>query len=289
MTIKTILAPIRGDGKGDAVLGLAVAIGRVFEAHIDAVHVHAKPEDLFPFGVPLPRALKDTIVEASGTMSAEEERRVRDLFEKYCAARGIPEVDYGSDEGRADRLTVSWREELGKQAKVIAFLGRLADLIVIPRPDRKANLGMNTLEAALFELRKPTAIAPPREVGEAGRSIAIAWNGSAEAGRAVGKALPLLERAEQITVLSTPSERPARLGVDELIRYLGAHGLAVDSHSFESSRKDIGAPLLQACADCGADLLVMGAFGDTRRRELVLGGVTQYVMDHAELPILMSH
>lgn len=289
MTIKRILAPIRGDGKGEAVLGLAVAIGKLFNAHIDVVHVHAKPEDLYPFGVPLPSYLKDTIVEASGTMVKEEEKRLRSLFETYCQARELPEVPWDSDEGRADRLTISWREESGKQAEAVTLLGRLADLIVIARPDRVANLGMNTLEAALFELRKPTAIAPPQEVSEAGRHVAIAWNGSIEASRAVDKALPIMAKAGKVTILSTPGERPARLGVEELSRYLRAHDLTPELASFPSSRHDIGGPLLQAVHDCGADFLVMGAFGNQRRREFVLGGVTQYVMDHADLPMMMSH
>lgn len=288
MTIRIILAPVRGDGRGEAVLGLAVALARRFRAHIDVVHVHSKPEDLLPFGVPVPGLLRQTILDAVAHTSGQEESYVRDLFRQFCASHDVVEVDHAGIGADDDSVTASWREEAGKQAQVVSRLGRLADLVVVARPEADGSLGRNTFDAALFDVGKLTAIAPPSEVADAGRHVAIAWNGSAEAARAVTLALPVLARAERVTVLAGGGS-DADPGIADLRRYLGSHGLAVETHDFRARRRDVGGPLLAAAGELGADLLLMGAFGSDRRRELVLGGVTQHVIEHAELPVLMAH
>ena len=105
----------------------------------------------------------------------------------------------------------------------------------------------------------------------------------------MGLALPALDRAEAVLLFASPEPKQAGLGVEALARYLDAHEIAHERHDFRAGRRDIGAPLLEAVRAAGADLLVMGAYGDARRRELVLGGVTEYVVGHAELPVLLAH
>jgi len=289
MGIKSIIVPVRGDGKGDSVLSLALAVGRIFGSHIDVLHVHARPEDMIPYGVPVPGLFRDTIMEAAGNIAHQEEARLRALFDEYCATRNVEVVPADATEYPLDRLSMSWREESGKQAAVIQRLGKLADLIVVARPDKAADLGMNSLQAALFDVRKLTAIAPPHGAGEVGRHVAIAWNGSGEAARAVTWALPLLLKAERVTILAAPDENTPEKGHVGIRRYLRLHGIQSERHEFAVRRHDIGGPLLDAVAKHGADMLVMGAFGAEKRRELVLGGVTEYVVEHTELPLIMAH
>lgn len=290
MSIKSIIVPVRGDGKGDSVLSLALAIGRIFRSHIDVLHVHARPEDMIPYGVPVPGLFRDTIMEAAGDIAHQEEERLRALFDEYCAKHSVEVVPADATDYPLDRLSMSWREESGKQAAVIQRLGKLADLIVVARPDKAVDLGMNSLQAALFDVRKLTAIAPPQGVEDGiGRHIAIAWNGSAEASRAVTWALPLLENAEKVTILTAPDENTPEKGHVGLRRYLHLHGIASEAKDFTVRRRDIGGPLLEAATKEGADMLVMGAFGAEKRRELVLGGVTQYVVEHTEMPLIIAH
>jgi len=288
MDLRVILAPVRGDGKGESILGLAVALARRFEAHIDVVHVHAKPEDLLPFGVPIPGLLRESIIEAVAKTAGQEETHLRELFREFCRARGLNEVDANATP-LGQGVTISWREEAGKQASVISRLAPLADLLVVARPEPSGSLGHNTLESALFDVRKLTALAPPGEVAEAGRHVAVAWNGSAEAARAVGLALPLLARADAVTVLGAERPKLRGLDVDALRRYLAYHEISAEFKDFRARARDVAAPLLEAAAQAGADLLLMGAYGADRRRELVLGGVTQHVVQHAEMPVLMAH
>lgn len=289
MPIKSIIAPLRGDGKGESVLGLALAIGRIFDSHIDVLHVHARPEDMIPFGVPVSRAFKKTITDAAGNLALQEEQRIRALFDDYCKAQGVAVVPADAVGYPVDRLSISWHEEVGKQAAVILRLGRYSDLIVVARPDRDGALGMNTLQSALFDVRKLTAVAPPKPVEETGRHIAIAWNGSTEAARAVSWVLPLLSKADAVSILIAPDDGDRDAGSDRIARYLRLHGIETETFMFKAGRRDIGGPLLEAAAKRGADMIVMGGFGSEKRRELVLGGVTQYVIEHSELPLVMAH
>jgi nucleotide-binding universal stress UspA family protein len=288
MTIKSIVAPIRGDGKGEWILGLALAIGGGFNAHIDVLHVHANPEDMIPRGVPLTTAFKSTILDAAGGLARQEEERLAGLFDEYCKAHDLAVVPTDAEDFPVDRLSISWHEAEGKQADVIRNEVRFCDLIVVPQPDRASALGMNTLQAALFDVRKLTAIAPHREVTETGRHVAIAWNGGSEAARAVNWSLPVLAAADKVSVLVANDEDGGLVRSRSIRRYLRQHGIDAGAETFER-KGEVAASILDKVAEIGGDLMVMGAFGSQKRSELVLGGVTQYVLEKANIPLLMAH
>ena len=289
MTIRRILVPVRGDGKGEGVLDHAVALGGHFKAHVDVVHCRPRPEDMLPFGVSVPAILRKDILASAGTVADQEERKVRDLFDAYCATNGLTVVAGGGGPGPAGRVSLSWRAESGKQAAVIAVHGRLADLIAVAQPDRERNLGLNTLEAALLETGKPVLMCPPRPVTAVGRHIAVAWNGSCEAARAVTVGLPVLAAAASVTVVALADGAQKPLGPDALKDYLASHGIAADVATEKSKATAVGGALLRIAQASGADLLLMGAYGQSRRRELVMGGVTQHVIDRGEMPVLLTH
>ena len=289
MSIKSIVAPIRGDGKGEWVLGLALAIGGKFHSHIDVLHVHAKPGDMIPHGVPLTTAFKSTILEAAGGLARREEERLVRLFDEYCKAHDLDVVPADAEDFPADRLSISWHEVEGKQADIIRDEVRFCDLIVVPQPDRAAALGMNTLQAALFDVRKLTAIAPHREIKETGRHVAIAWNGGPEAARAVNWSLPILAAAEKVSVLVANDKDGGITRSKAIRRYLRLHGIASGVQTFERGGPEVGASILVRVAEIGGDMIVMGAFGARKRSNLVLGGVTQYVLEKADIPLLMAH
>ncbi len=288
MTIKSIVAPIRGDGMGEWVLGLALAIGGGFNAHIDVLHVHAKPEDMIPRGVPLTTAFKSTILDAAGGLARQEEERLVSLFDEYCKAHDLEVVPTDAEDFPMDRLSISWHEAEGKQADVIRNEVRFCDLIVVPQPDRASALGMNTLQAALFDVRKLTAIAPHREITETGRHVAIAWNGRSEAARAVNWSLPVLATAEKVSVLVANDGDGGQARSRAIRRYLRQHGIAAGVETFERGG-EVAASILDKVAEIGGDVIVMGAFGSQKRSDLVLGGVTQYVLEQADIPLLMAH
>jgi len=279
MTVRRIVIPIRGDGKGENVLAHAAALARRYGAHVEALHCRARVEDLMPYGVPVPAFLRRQIEESAHGVADQEEAKLR---EKYRALLG----PLGLEGGEA---TASWREAPGKQVDVIKSNGRLADIVVVAKPDRDRNLGANTLKAALFNTGRPVMMCPPRADHPATLCdrVAVAWNGSIEAARAVALTSGILQRASEVTVLSGGDEVHGATS-DDLVAYLAARGVAARLERFDAGRK-VGKTLLRRSADLGVDTLVMGAYGDSHERESVFGGNTQIVVDNATLPVIFVH
>lgn len=286
MTLRSILVPVRGDGKGEGVLDHALSLAKRHSAHLEVLHCRPKPEDMIPYGVPIPSSLRKSIVTSAGSLADEEESKIRKLFDDYCSARGVAEVD--AFPWPQDQVSATWREATGKQANVIGVRGRLTDLIVVAQPDREQNLGLNTLQAALLESGKLVLMCPPTPVKDLGAKIAIAWNGSGEAARAVTAALPVLKKADSVVLLA-PSEKELPVSAEEAKIYLEIHGVSCSVQLFARSSASVGKILIDNAKQVGADCLLMGAYGQSRQRELIMGGVTQYVVDHADLPILLMH
>ena len=287
MTIRRILVPVRGDGKGEGVLDHAVALGGRFHAHVDVVHCRPRPEDMLPFGVSVPAMIREDILASARTVADREEEKVKDLFDAYCEKNGLAFAE--EPPWPEDRLSLSWREVSGKQAEVVALHGRLADLIAVAQPDRERNLGLNTLEAALLETGKPVLMCPPRPAAAVGGHVAVAWNGSSEAARAVTVGLPVLAAADSVTVVALDDGAQKPLGPEALKGYLADHGIAAAVETEKSKAAAVGGTLLKLAQASGADLLLMGAYGQSRRREMILGGVTQHVIDRGDMPVLLTH
>ena len=132
------------------------------------------------------------------------------------------------------------------------------------------------------------------------RNVLIAWNASKEAARAVREALPLLARAEKVTLAIVDADRhPAALGDrpgEEVLAWLARHGIAAEVLLAQTSGQgllkrpgDVGESLLMLAGEHGCDLMVLGAYGHSRFRETLLGGVTRTVLESMTLPVLMAH
>lgn len=281
MTVHKIVMPIRGDGKGGNVLAHAAALARRYDAHIDALHCRPRPRDLMPYGVPVPGFLRKQIEDSAETVADEEEKALRQEFASLLKPLGLM-----AGEGQG---TASWREAPGKQIDVIKAHGRLADIVVVAKPDRDRNLGANTLKAALFNTGRPVMMCPPRESCPETlcEHVTIAWNGSIEASRAVALANDIILGAGRVTVL-TGGEETHGATADDLIGYLSVRGIAATLERFDPV-DGIGKTLLQRSGRIGADTLIMGAYGDSHERETVFGGNTQTVVDTADIPVIFVH
>jgi len=290
MTIATVLALVDGGSGGESAIRSSLAVGRAFAAHVDLLHVKLSPEAAIPFagdgmtGAAVERILKDA------ERAAEDRAKVaHELFERLCLygqgeSEGGPSLLGADDDVPAGRFTVTWRQVIGRPDQELARRGRLADLIVVARGASESGLNA-AIEAALFDSGHPVMIAPPAVRDSLGRRVAIAWNGSREAARAASAALPFLGKAEQVVVLSLGDDAaPAAL-----CDYLSIHGIAASSRVLEADRSDLGLRLLDAAQEARCDLLVMGAYGHSRLREFILGGVTDTILRSCELPVLMVH
>ncbi len=145
------------------------------------------------------------------------------------------------------------------------------------------------LEATLLSAGRPLLLVPPTPPATVGERLAIAWNGGAEAARAVAGALPFLDTAKTVHVLTAATRRTDPEVAQDLLGYLQWRGIAAERQAVTITDEPVAEALLQAASGAGADLLVMGGYGRTRLSELVLGGVTRHVLSHPTMPLLMAH
>lgn len=285
MSIRNILVPVRGDGKGEQVLNAALVLARKFDAHLDVVHARIRSDDLLTFGASL-GGIRDAVKSIAETHATEEEARVKKLFQDYCRDHGVAIVTEPQSGGKG--VTASWHEESGHQANVVARRGRLADIICVAQPE--GQLGVNTFEMALMETGKPVISVPSKPVNVLGHTIAIAWNGSAEVAGAVTTARPVVETAQRVFILSAPeAEHDENLSAADLATYLRWHGRTSETVTLSCHPHEVGQTLLKACAEHGVDMLIMGGYAHVRRHDFRIGGVTQYVVEHAGIPVLFHH
>ncbi|PIW30587.1 MAG: hypothetical protein COW30_01990 [Rhodospirillales bacterium CG15_BIG_FIL_POST_REV_8_21_14_020_66_15] len=284
MSIRNILVPVRGDGKGEQVLNAAVVLAKKFHAHIDVVHARMRPDDMLTFGAAA-TGMREAVKEIAETHAANEEARVKKLYEDYCSAHGVENISQPRNGEKG--VSASWHEEQGHQATVVARRGRLTDVIFVAQPE--GQVGVNTFEAALMETGKPVVSVPSEEVKEIGRNIAIAWNGSAEVAAAVTTSRPIVEAAEKLLILSAPETHGDELPAADLAEYLRWHGQKSEISILECGPHEVGQALLKACVDNGIDLLIMGGYAHARRHDFKIGGVTQYVVENAKIPVLFHH
>jgi nucleotide-binding universal stress UspA family protein len=283
--IRKILVPVRGDGKAESVIVYAAVLAKAAKSHIEVTHCRARPEDLMPYGVPIPKMLRKQMLEQASSIADAEEQVLKDEFEALAKKAGIEIVSGNGGDGPS----AEWVEEAGRQVDVIRQHGRLADVIVVPKPDIDRNLGTNTLKAALFNTGRPVLMVPDKKDApkSLGQNVTIAWNGSLESSRAVTMTLPILRSAKSVTILSSGGE-PAAASAEKLQEYLRAHEIESTISRFSGSG-NVGKTLLSLSTELGADCLIMGAYGDSHERETVFGGNTQHVVDKAVMPVILVH
>lgn len=282
---RTILVCLSDSESAEATLGLALLLGRAHHAHVEAIHVRPDPAAAVPLiGEGMSGAMVEEMLAAAETQAAERAGRVRAVFDAVCARTGAAMAAEPEPE---PQFSVSWREETGREEEVLANAGRLTDLVVFAHPDpERDSPSIMSLNAVLMESGRPVLLAPPVLPAGLGRQVAVFWNGSAEASRAVQGARPILKRAETVSILSAVEEGGVSPG--ELAGYLAWHGVKAQVHSFAGG-SHVGPALLKEAGDMGADLVVMGAYTHSRLRQLILGGVTRHVLHAAQLPVLLCH
>jgi len=153
-----------------------------------------------------------------------------------------------------------------------------------------APVGESSFEASLIHSARPVLLVKSRTGTKVGERVLIAWNGSAEATRAVAAALPVRHMAHAVTIFTAPESGLLDGALGEgLARYLAWHGIAAEARVAADDGGPVGELLLHEATRCSADLLVMGAYGHGRLREYILGGATRHILDEGTIPVLMTH
>lgn len=280
--IHTLMMPVRNDGKGNNVLAHAAVLAKRFGARVRLVHCRPTAQDLMPFGVVMPRAMRADIEESAKRNADHEFDLMMEEFNGLTELFGLPQGDRVA--GQASSIMVEYD---GKQVDAVRHWGRLADMILVPQPE--AGLGVNTLKTALFSSGRPVMMCPEvaHVADDFADHVAIAWNGSLEASRAVALSMPLIEAAERVTILTggTPNHTASP---EDLAAYLAIRGVTAEVRRFDA-KGTVGNRLLEESREAGAGLMVMGAYHESYERESVFGGNSQAVVDSAKIPVVLVH
>lgn len=275
MTYATILALADGGPTSDAVLSAAVQLARRFGAQLEVAHLKADPSSLVPVvGEGMSGALIEQMIDSMTRMLESRAKQARAAYDRVVVPSGV---------------SATWREISGPGPESVATAGRFADLTILARPVGEDSVTQSALlDAAVFDTGRPAMIVPTGPTASIGDNVVIAWNGTAYSARAVGAALPLLKKAKQVTVVAIGEDDRAAPAA-ALAGYLGRHSVSAAIARSDAGHQPIGRVLLERTAALGADLLVMGGYGHSRLREMMLGGATRHVINNAALAVLMAH
>jgi nucleotide-binding universal stress UspA family protein len=284
--MKTILVPTEQNAAMTAALDAALLLARKFDSCIE--------------GFPLRPAVADMVAmdpDAGLTMVAVKEndaemvRQAEDLFQSFMKRHGVTQ--------RAEEVTASplpaslswtWNTAAPSGNDFVGSYGRVFDVIVLARPGEEwQSPSMVTLESALFESGRPVLIAPPASPRSLATHVLIAWNRSTEQARATAFAMPLLRRAERITILTVEGSTVAGPSGVQLARSLTMNGIAAEPITIAPGKVSAGETILRKAEELGCDLIVKGAYTQSRLRQMIFGGATRHILANANLPVLMAH
>jgi len=287
MKIAKILAAASGDAEARAALETALRLGKRFGAHVEAVNVRRNPRDAVAFMTEgMTGAVIEEIISTAEQDIDKRSHHSHQDFAELVAQLGV-EVTSAPAAGRA---SASFRVEDGREDEVVAERGRLSDLVVAARPSSAGDAKEEVIaESVLMESGSGLLLVPPGKPSDLLGPAAIAWNGSAEAARAVHRAMPLLLDADEVAILSPEEGSMRGPGASELSSYLSLHGIRCHTHNLPSDWTHIGEALLSTAHDENAVFIVMGAFSQGKLRQLILGGATRFMLNNADIPVLLTH
>ena len=277
MQYRDILVHLDDAKAAAARLALACELAERFEAHLTGVYVD--PGLALPTLVDVP--LSQNLIEQLEAEHRARCERAEKLFNDVV--------------GRHD-VRSEWRLAQGEIADTLSRHARYADLVIIGQEgagDEKMVFG-GLPDNVVLTCGRPALVVPYVGVrASPGKHVVVAWNGSREAARAVNDALPFLVGAKKVEVMcanpQSGNEGDADLPGADLCLHLARHGVKAEAQTVVGTDVEVGDLLLARATDHGADLIVMGAYGHARWREVVLGGVTRQLLAEMTAPVLMSH
>ena len=279
MAYKDLLVQV-DDSKGcEARIAAAIELADRFDAHLTALYLI--PEIILPIA-----AEGYFGADIYSSIEKQEQERADAAIERFRKAAEAEDIEYDT---RTDQSAIA---DFSRRLEVHS---RYADLLIVGQPDQTELVpsvpspGDVVLHAAAPVLVVPFIGLRP----SFGKRAMIAWNASRESARAVKHAMPFLERAEAVDIVSFhPRERDnahGELPGADIALHLARHGIDVDVQRLEGHDIDVGNALLSHAADRDSDLLVMGCYGHSRLREFVLGGATRTILQSMTLPVVMGH
>ncbi|HUN45587.1 MAG TPA: universal stress protein [Stellaceae bacterium] len=282
MGLKDILLTLDAEAGSSRRLAYAAELARMHDARLTGLFV-VEPLNLSAYFSPA----------ISGYIAADAMAEIERQHQAAAAAAAKKAEAAFRDTCSRAGITGEWRLADGDTSEMGVLSARYADLAVTgqvdpenPPPGSAARLP----EQLALASGRPVLIFPYAGKFETvGRRVLVAWSRTRESARAVNDAMPILKRAEKVSVLSINPEQGGGIPGADIALHLAHHGVKAEATSTVAKDIDVGNTLLSRAADFGSDLIVMGCYGHSRARELMLGGATREILGHMTAPVLMSH
>lgn len=287
MTIKSILVPFAGNSIDKVALNSAVIVAKQFDAHVEGMHIRISPDEASNFvSSRLDTALYAQVLEKLQVQIGQEEKEAQQSFDELIDQNGL---EMASEPSKASGPSASWRSMIGDPTDIIARSGGAFDLIVASHPALEPeSMPKPALDTAIFNTARPVLLASKKPPARIGDTVLLAWNRGIQAGRALISALPFLQTANKVAILMVTTGAKQGPEPEEIVANLAWHGVDADVKRLDPDYRSVGEVLLDETHEIGADLLVMGAYSQSRLRDRVPGGVTRAILNHAEVPVLMA-
>lgn len=286
--MKVIFVPVADRPECAAALNTAFTLGHTLGASVIGCHI--RPHGYSTVALPSALRLSGLANEdaewqlASKTQDAETAGVAASvLFKKFAE-------HHGYDILRSPRVTPGavWMEKTGSPNKVLGIMGPVADLLVVSRPSAKGGtVARLFLSASLLKSSRPVLVLPQTKQRTVGSRICIAWDQSVEAAQAIAAVMPMLVHADAVTIVSCGPETKAGPKSGQLVAYLKYWGIKPERVATPGNNATD--EILDAYKSTGSDLLLMGAYSRNRMAQLVFGGVTEYMLKRASIPVVMLH
>lgn len=276
--MKSILIPTEDHDAMGAVLETARLIAHVFDSYMEGFVVRPVAETYVTV-----EPVSGMAISGAGEGDAID--HARNQFESFMRTHKVPRAQHGQA-----GYSYGWMQAEAADDAFIGSHGRVFDLIVLGRPGPEPlNPRMRPLEAALFESGRPVLIVPPNEPRTIARNVLVAWNGSTEQARTNAFAIPLLRKADKVTVLTVEGGTTPGPSGEEATQHLLRNGIKAAASTIKPGARTTGEAILEHAASLGCDLLVKGAYTQSRLRQMMFGGATRHILANASLPVLMAH
>ncbi len=278
MSYRDITVHLTLDPRNTARTQLAIALAKRFAAQLTGFYTVPPPNVPYYMGEYIPTELIQKQMDDAQVASGAN----HEAFIAACTAANLPH---------------RWRQSDLVPVEALRIQARASDLVIVGQPDPSPNdpgaipYGTDVLPQELaLQAGRPVLAVPHQGIfTDLGRRVLVAWNGKREAARATHDAMPLLKGAESVVLLRIGPEKKGRTSLEDGADLLRRHGIRVEAVAAEDTGLKVGAALLAEATSRQFDLLVMGAFGASRLRELVFGGVTESILSGMTLPVLLSN
>ncbi|MHB1205872.1 MAG: universal stress protein [Rhodospirillaceae bacterium] len=287
--IQSILVPFGGSARDAEVFSGAVLIGRRLGAHLDFYHVNisageaaaSMPHADFAMGAALREMLTGLRIELQ-----DRSEKARLHFDANCMRDHVPRLDLARPHVG---VTASWIEDNDHAVDHLLIRSRCRDLTIVARPRAGDRLPRDLLELLVIGSGRPMLVLPDDGALRAPETILVCWKDTPESARAAAGALPFLRTAKRVVVVAVQETPEAASGLADFLRQLAWHGITADAISLAHKPEDVAGALFAAAERIDADLMVMGAYGHTRTREILFGGVSHKALTGGARGILLAH